>query len=122
VNATVRLHGHIFANLTCAPNVHTIDFMRYLWDPIKQRSNLKKHHVEFADAVVALVDEYALTVLDEDSETEYRFQTLCIGAVPDVLMVVHTEEIDGFTTIISARLAEPSEREYYYEGIKNNGY
>ena len=120
--ADVRLRRQNDANLTCAPIVHTIKVMRYLWDPIKQRSNLKKHGVEFADAAVALEDEHALTVLDEESETEYRFQTLCIGAVPDVLMVVHTEEIDGVTTIISARLAIPSEREYYYEGIKNNGY
>jgi len=82
--------------------VHTVYATRYLWDPIKQRRNLKKHRIEFADEAVALEDVYALTVLDKDSETEYRFQTLCIGAVPDVLMVVHTEEIDGITTIISA--------------------
>jgi len=91
--------------------------MRYLWDPAKQRINLKKHEIEFADAAVALEDENALTVLDEDSESEYRFQTLCVGPSPDVLMVVHTEEIDGLITIISARLAEPSERRQYYEGI-----
>ena len=42
--------------------------IRYLWDPAKQRKNLKKHHVEFADAAVALEDENALTVLDEDSQ------------------------------------------------------
>ena len=84
--------------------------MRYLWDPAKQRKNLKKHGIEFADAAVALEDENALTVLDEDSRSEYRYRTLCIGPSPDVLMVVHTEEIDGIITIISARLAEPPER------------
>ena len=52
--------------------------MRYPWDPVKQRKNLKKHRVEFADAVVALEDENALTVLDEDGQGEYRFQTLCV--------------------------------------------
>ena len=91
--------------------------MRYLWDPVKQRSNLKKHGIEFADAAVALEDQHALTVLDEDSPGEYRYQTLCVGPSPDVLMVVHTEEIDGLITIISARLAEPSERRQYYDGI-----
>jgi len=40
--------------------------MRFLWDPAKQRTNLKKHGVEFADAAVALEDERAITVLDED--------------------------------------------------------
>jgi uncharacterized protein len=91
--------------------------MRYLWDPAKQRTNLKKHGIEFADAAVALEDERALTVLDEDSQGEYRFMTLCVGPSPDVLMVVHTEEIDGLITIISARLAEPPEKRQYYEGI-----
>ena len=91
--------------------------MRYSWDPTKQRTNLKKHGIEFADAAVALEDEYALTVVDEDSQDEYRFQTLCVGPTPDVLMVVHTEEVDGIITIISARRAESSERRHYYEGI-----
>lgn len=43
--------------------------------------------------------------------------SLCVGPSPDVLMVVHTEEIDGFITSISARLAEPPEKRQYYEGI-----
>jgi len=95
--------------------------MRYLWDPTKQRTNLKKHGVEFADAAVALEDERALTIIDEESQGEYRYITLCVGPAPDVMVVVHTDEIDGFITIISARLAEQSERQQYYEGT-NYGY
>ena len=95
--------------------------MRYAWDPSKQRVNLKKHGVEFADAAIALEDEHALTVLDEDSQDEYRFLSLCEGPLPGVLMIVHTEEVDEVITIISARPAEPPERRQYYEGI-NNGY
>ena len=103
--------------LTCTQNVHIINNMRYLWDPTKQRKNLKKHGIEFADAAVALEDENALTVLDKDSQGEYRFETLCVGSVPDVLLVVHTEEHEGLITIISARMAEPPERHQYYEGL-----
>ena len=91
--------------------------MRYIWDPTKQRKNLRKHRVEFADAAVALEDENALTVLDEDSQGEYRYKTLCVGSLPDVLLVVHTEEHEGLITIISARLAEPVERQQYFEGL-----
>lgn len=47
-----------------------------------------------------LEDERAITVADEDSEEEYRFITLCEGPSPDVLVVVHTEEIDELITII----------------------
>ena len=91
--------------------------MRYLWDPVKQRKNLKKHRIEFADAAVALEDENALTVLDKDSQGEYRYQTLCVGSLPDVLLVVHTEEHERLITIISARLADPVERQQYFEGL-----
>lgn len=55
--------------------------------------------------------------MDKDSQGEYRFQTLCVGSVPDVLLVVHTEGHVGLITIISARLAEPLERHQYFEGL-----
>jgi len=74
--------------------VHTTSAMRYLWGPVKQRKNLNKHGVEFADAAIALEDDHALTVVDEDSQGEYRYLTLCVGPMPDVLFVVHTEELE----------------------------
>ena len=40
-----------------------------------------------------------------------------VGSLPDVLLVVHTEEHEGLITIISARLAEPVERQQYFEGL-----
>ncbi len=40
--------------------------MECKWDPRKARSNLKKHGVDFADAVVALEDGNALTIEDKD--------------------------------------------------------
>jgi len=33
--------------------------MDYEWDPKKARDNLKKHGVDFADAVISLEDENA---------------------------------------------------------------
>ena len=38
--------------------------MDFAWDPRKARDNLRKHGVDFADAVVALEDENALTIED----------------------------------------------------------
>lgn len=87
--------------MTCTQNVHILRIMRYLWDPEKQRKNLKKHSIEFADAAIALEDENALTILDKDSEGEYRFQTLCFGLVLDVLLVVHTEEHGGLSRLLA---------------------
>lgn len=92
--------------------------MYIVWDPTKAASNLKKHGVNFADAALALEDENALTILDEES-SEYRFKTLAISPEDNVLMVIHVEEDEDTIRIISARLAEVSEREHYYSGDYN---
>jgi uncharacterized DUF497 family protein len=42
----------------------------YEWDPEKNRSNRKKHGVDFTDAVSALEDQDALTMRDERSAYE----------------------------------------------------
>ena len=36
--------------------------MSYEWDPNKAKSNYKKHHVKFADAVGVFEDENAITI------------------------------------------------------------
>ena len=38
--------------------------MQFEWDPDKQRSNLRKHGVELADAVALFHDLHAITVED----------------------------------------------------------
>ena len=49
--------------------------MEFEWDPRKAKENLRKHGVEFADAVIALEDENALTIEDPDHD-EPRFKRL----------------------------------------------
>ena len=58
------------------------------WSQRKAAENLRKHGVDFADAVIALEDENALTIEDNDHE-EQRFKTLGIGPRLNVLYVVH---------------------------------
>ena len=53
--------------------------MDYEWDPGKAAENLRKHSVDFADAVIALEDENALTIEDPDHD-EQRFKTLGMRA------------------------------------------
>ena len=48
--------------------------MEFEWDPAKAASNLRKHGVDFADAVAVFDDELAITIRDPDSEEE-RFVT-----------------------------------------------
>jgi uncharacterized DUF497 family protein len=85
------------------------------WDPKKARTNLRKHGVRFADAVLVLEDDDALTMLDESSDDEERWLTLGRDAIGRVLVVVYTWR-DGRARIISARQATDRERLTYKEG------
>jgi uncharacterized DUF497 family protein len=53
--------------------------VNYEWDPAKAKANLRKHDVEFADAVSVFADPLAATRTDEDPDEE-RFVTLGLDA------------------------------------------
>ncbi len=88
--------------------------MEYEWDPAKARRNLEKHGVDFADAVVALEDQLALTVEDTHSVTEERFVTLGVDSIGQLLVVVYSWR-DERIRLISARKATGRERRQYEE-------
>jgi uncharacterized protein len=80
--------------------------MKFLWDPEKARSNLRKHKVSF---------EEAATGCDPDhSVGEERFITFGVSERGRLLVVAHTEE-DETLRIVSARLASKGERKIYEE-------
>lgn len=89
--------------------------MDYEWDKAKARSNRKKHGTSFADAVVVLEDEQAITVPD-DNPNEERFITIGMDAFGQVLVVVYTWRGEETIRIISARKATRAERQQYEEG------
>jgi uncharacterized DUF497 family protein len=69
--------------------------------------------VRFADAVLVLVDPYAITVADtESAPTEARWVTLGADAQGQVLVVVYTYRGEDIR-FISARPAEPRELKEY---------
>ena len=86
------------------------------WNQLKAQGNIQKHGVDFADAVIALEDENALTIEDTDTY-EQRFKTLGMGATLKVLFVVHAEQYEDCIRIISARKAESKEIKQYYKGL-----
>jgi uncharacterized DUF497 family protein len=90
--------------------------MKFSWDLRKANENLRKHGVDFADAVIALEDENALTIEDSGHD-EQRFKTLGFGPNLNVLFVVHAERSEDIIRIISARKADRSETKQYYEGL-----
>lgn len=87
--------------------------MSFEWDPRKASSNVRKHGVRFSEAVDVFSDELAVTIRDEDSDTdEERFVTLGLGVKGRVLVVVYCYRGDRIR-IISARTANRSEHEQY---------
>ena len=89
--------------------------MSFEWDLKKAAGNLRKHGVDFADAVTALEDDLALTV-DDHHPREHRFITIGTDALGRVLVVAYTFRGEVIR-IISAREATPRERRQYSEGL-----
>jgi uncharacterized DUF497 family protein len=85
--------------------------MSYQWDPGKAASNLKKHKIDFADAVGVFEDEWALTIREQHAD-EQRWATVGMDFFGRVLVVVYTYRNDDIR-LISARPATPRERKSY---------
>ncbi|MEJ6484473.1 BrnT family toxin [Nostoc punctiforme UO1] len=88
--------------------------MAYQWDRDKAAANLRKHGVDFADAVTVFSDDLAITITDERFDEE-RFITIGIDAFNRVLVVVYTWRNDEIR-LISARKATRYEQKQYEEG------
>ena len=91
----------------CAYNLN----VEFEWVNKKAVSNLKKHRVDFADAVTVLEDEKAITIPDDYSGEE-RFITVGMYAIGRILVVVYTWR-KLTIRIISARKATAKEIRQY---------
>jgi uncharacterized protein len=88
----------------------------FKWDPRKAAANLKKHWIDFHEAVTVLNDTLSTTFPDMgQSSVEPRFVTIGMSTRGRILVLVHTEESDT-VRIISARRATRHERRFYEEG------
>lgn len=92
--------------------------MNYEWDENKAKENFRKDGVDFADAVIALEDENALTIEDFD-QGEQRFKTLGMGSYLNILFVVHAERVEGLVRVIFARKADSKMIKQYYKGLRH---
>lgn len=85
------------------------------WDPVKARTNLKKHEISFEEASTVFDDPLFITFLDvEHSLDEERYITLGLSQRSRLLLVAHTDR-EGAIRIISARKATENERRFYEE-------
>lgn len=94
--------------------------MRFLWDPEKAASNLRKHGVSFEIALRAFADPLARSEQDRIEGVEERWQTLGMVEGHLLLLVAHTVQEEDEQSlpvevirIISARAADRKERRRY---------
>lgn len=88
------------------------------WDDDKAAANLRKHGVEFLEAMTVLADPLAMTFYDaQHSDDEERWVSVGRSAGGALLLVIHTFFATGpsnaLVRIISARPAAKRERQQY---------
>jgi len=91
--------------------------IRFEWDENKNSVNKRKHGVSFTEGQTAFADENGLLIDDPDhSEDEERFILLGLSSKLRLLVVSHTYSAADLTIrMISARKANSSEKEQYWE-------
>ena len=94
----------------------TVACVQYEWDNGKAVENLRKHGVDFADAIAALEDANRLEEIDTRfAYGEERIQVIGT-ARSNVLFVIVTLRNEDSCRIISARKATRHEQDRYYAG------
>jgi uncharacterized DUF497 family protein len=68
----------------------------YEWDKAKNRANIAKHGVDFADAVAVFEDPLALTIPDPELRGEPRFVALGADASGRYLLLFSPNEDRAF--------------------------
>lgn len=91
--------------------------MFFEWDEDKAISNFQKHGIRFENASKVFDDPNCLTQQDRFENGEYRWQTIGMIGLDQILLVAHTYVDDDANTIvriISARKATKQEIRKYY--------
>jgi uncharacterized DUF497 family protein len=90
--------------------------LKFEWDPIKAKSNQKKHGVTFVEASSCFYDPMHILIDDPDSANdEDRLVLIGASSRSQILVVVHVDIAGDKIRIISARKATKTERKQYEE-------
>jgi uncharacterized protein len=89
---------------------------RYDWDEVKRRTNLQKHKLDFSRAKHIYEHPSKVTVPDE---YPYEDRLVDFAEMDGVVRVLVYTMRGSTVRCISFRSATRSEREFYYEEIKN---
>jgi uncharacterized protein len=87
----------------------------FIWDPTKAVENLRKHDVDFTEAMTVFADPLSLTIPDPvHSLGEERHLTIGLSWHGRLIVVAHTDRKNEIR-LISARKATRTERQNYEE-------
>jgi uncharacterized DUF497 family protein len=90
---------------------------RFEWDPHKDRANVRRHGVNFADAVGVFEDERAITVRDElTAVDEQRWLTVGADFRGRILVVAYTWRGERIRVFSARRATAGERRQYLAEG------
>jgi uncharacterized protein len=92
--------------------------VQFKWDEEKNRENVRKHGLDFADAIEVFGGPMLTNVDNREDYGETRFVSL--GFLKNfVVAVVYTEQDEDTVRIISARKALRHERERFETAIRH---
>lgn len=90
--------------------------MRFEWDENKNRINIRKHGIDFADA--ADIFNHPVLTLADDREDYGEERWVALGWIKAIVgVVVYVERDEDVIRIISARKATKSEVRRYEQNI-----
>ena len=101
-----------YSKLHFIPEFAKLRGIRFRWNENKAKLNIKNHEVSFEQAAQVFFDPL-VQYQDASRSNEARDGALGCDFNFRVLFVVHLEIEDDFIRVISARKAEPHERESY---------
>jgi len=90
--------------------------VRFEWGPRKAAANLRTRRVGFAEAVMVLEDDFALTREDRDAVDEERFMTLGLVNLGNLPVVVYAYRDADIIRSISGWNANKRQRLVYERG------
>jgi|SRR5579884_4305556 len=94
--------------------------MRFEWDPVKNRRNIRKHGLDFTDGKELFLGDGPFLVAAELQEEYGEERWRGIGTIRGrVVVAVFTEPKQGVIRFISIRKANREERKLYEEAIEN---
>ena len=94
--------------------------MRFEWNPVKARSNVRKHGISFDEAISVFRDPLAL-IFDDETHSGQGSREIIIGysVLNRLVLVCFTEREENNLRIISARSPTRTERNDYEENARS---